>query len=53
MVVLGIGGLAAAVALTLGALALAGDDVGDVVQPTLTRLDRRSPTPSPSRATDR
>ena len=35
MIVLGIGGLAAAIALTVGALALAGGDVGQVVQPTL------------------
>ena len=35
MVLLGLGGLAAAIALTVGALALAGDDVGSVVQPTL------------------
>jgi hypothetical protein len=60
MVVLGIGGLAAAIALTVGALALAGD-VGSVVQPRLTSpgssssapsasedIDDRSETPSPS-----
>ena len=60
MVVLGNGGLAAAIALTVGALALAGD-VGTVVQPRLTpsgssddspsspRDDEgRSETPSPS-----
>ena len=35
MVLLGLGGLAAAIGLTVGALALAGDDVGSVVQPTL------------------
>jgi len=60
MVVLGMGGLAAAIALTVGALALAGD-VGTVVQPRLTPSassddatsspregDDRSETPSPS-----
>jgi len=59
MVVLGIGGLAAAIALTVGALALAGD-VGTVTQPRLegSSADSRSPsaedshdrseTPSPS-----
>lgn len=36
LVVLGLSGLAAAVAMTLGALALAGGDVGQVVQPVLT-----------------
>lgn len=35
LVVLGLGGLVAAVAMTLGALALAGEDVGQVVQPVL------------------
>jgi hypothetical protein len=35
MVLLGLGGLVAAIGLTVGALALAGDDVGSVVQPTL------------------
>jgi hypothetical protein len=48
MVVLGIGGLAVAVALTLGALALAGDEVGDVVQPALTPSRSSSDTASPS-----
>jgi hypothetical protein len=48
MVVLGIGGLAAAIALTVGALALAGDDVGSVVQPTLTPSRSSSDAPSPS-----
>jgi len=53
LVVLGIGGLAAAIALTVGALALAGSDVGSVVQPTLTSASgsqspRASSTPSPS-----
>lgn len=58
MIALGIGGLAAAVALTVGALALAGDQVGRVVQPTLapSRGETRSdgptatdePTASPS-----
>jgi hypothetical protein len=50
MVVLGIGGLAAAVALTLGALALAGDDVGDVVQPALTPSRSTTDAPSSSEA---
>lgn len=52
LVVLGIGGLAAAVALTVGALALAGDDVGSVVQPTVLPSGSRSPTPSTSKAED-
>ena len=39
LVVLGIAGLAAAIALTVGALALAGGDVGSVVQPTLVPSD--------------
>lgn len=60
MIVLGIGGLAAAIALTVGALALAGD-VGQVVQPSFagsasaSRSPRasaedegRAETPSPS-----
>jgi hypothetical protein len=53
MVLLGIGGLAAAIALTVGALALAGDDVGSVVQPTLessssggSSSQTRGPSPS-------
>jgi hypothetical protein len=53
MVLLGLGGLAAAIALTVGALALAGDDVGSVVQPTLessssggSPSQTRSPSPS-------
>jgi len=45
MIVLGIGGLAAAIALTVGALALAGD-VGSVTQPRLEGSS--SPTSSPS-----
>ena len=49
MVVLGIGGLVAAVALTVGALALAGDEVGHVVQPSLTPSRSSSDAPSPSR----
>lgn len=48
MVVLGIGGLAAAIALTVGALALAGD-VGTVVEPRITPSGSRSETSSPSR----
>ena len=48
MVVLGIGGLAAAIALTVGALALAGD-VGSVVETNITPSTRSShTTPSPS-----
>ena len=53
MVLLGLGGLAAALALTGGALALACDDVGSVVQPTLeasssggSSAETRSPSPS-------
>lgn len=53
LIVLGIGGFAAAVGLTLGALALAGDEVGTVVQPNLapshTQLSTRSPSPSRDR----
>lgn len=47
MVVLGIGGLVIAVALTLGALAVASNSLGDVVRP---RLDQATdqPTPTPS-----
>jgi hypothetical protein len=45
IIVLGLFGFIAAVSLTLGALALAGDDVGTVVQPDLVRS---SPTHSPS-----
>jgi hypothetical protein len=54
MIVLGIGGLAAAIALTVGALALAGD-VGTVVQPRLTpsRSESASNTPTPSPDEDR
>lgn len=48
MVVLGIGGLAAAIALTVGALALAGNEVGSVVQPTLIPSESRSLPHSPS-----
>jgi hypothetical protein len=53
MVLLGLGGLVAAIALTVGALALAGDDVGSVVQTTLepsssagSSAQTRSPSPS-------
>ena len=51
MIVLGLGGFAAAVGLTLGALALAGDEVGTVVQPNLapSRAESASRSPSPSR----
>ena len=45
-IVLGIGGLVVAVAITLGALAFAGD-VGGVVQPGLPRADRPSTASSP------
>jgi hypothetical protein len=51
MVVLGIGGLAVAIGLTVGALALAGD-VGTVVQPRLTHTASPSDVPSPSREDD-
>ena len=52
MVVLGIGGLAAAIALTVGALALAGD-VGSVVETNITPSTQASrTTPSPSRGDD-
>ena len=51
MVVLGIGGLAAAIALTVGALALAGDEVGNVVQPTIVASESRS-LASPSEVAD-
>jgi hypothetical protein len=52
MVVLGIGGLAAAIALTVGALALAGD-VGSVVETDITPSARSSQTgPSPFRDDD-
>ena len=44
MIVLGIGGLAAAIALTVGALALAGD-VGSVTQPRLEGSSSASRTP--------
>jgi hypothetical protein len=53
MVVLGIGGFLAAIALTMGALALAGDAAGTVVQPHLTpsqpddRHGHTSVSPSP------
>jgi hypothetical protein len=53
LVVLGIGGLAAAIALTVGALALAGDDVGKVVQPALTPSTPGSRAPGPSAGEDR
>jgi hypothetical protein len=48
IVVLGLGGLVAAVALTLGALALAGEDVGQVVQPVLTGEGDRTATATAS-----
>jgi hypothetical protein len=53
LVVLGIGGLAAAIAITVGALALAGSDVGNVVQPTLTPSNHGSRAPGPSAGDDR
>ena len=52
LVVLGIGGLAVAIALTVGALALAGSDVGSVVQPTLLPSRSGSGAPSPSKVDD-
>jgi hypothetical protein len=49
LIVSGIAGLFATLGLTLGALALAGDDLDDVVQPQLSEQDRRTSTsPSPS-----
>jgi hypothetical protein len=48
MIVLGIGGLAAAIALTVGALALAGD-VGTITQPRLEGSSSPSTSPSDSR----
>jgi hypothetical protein len=60
MVALGVGGFVAAIGLTLGALALAGDETGSVVQPHLSPsrddgvssspsvAETDSPTPSPS-----
>ena len=53
LVVLGVGGLAAAIALTVGALALAGSDVGSVVQPALTPSIPGSRSPGPSAGEDR
>jgi hypothetical protein len=55
LLVLGLGGLAAAIGLTVGALALAGDDVGAVVQPRVAPSPGRSSasTPSPSPRCDR
>jgi hypothetical protein len=47
MVLLGLGGLAAAIGLTVGALALAGD-VGSVVQPTLQSSSPGSSAETPS-----
>jgi hypothetical protein len=52
MIVLGIGGLAAAIALTVGALALAGD-VGTVTQPTLEGSSSASRSPSAEDSDDR
>jgi hypothetical protein len=51
MIVLGIGGLAAAIALTVGALALAGD-VGSLVQPNLSGSASGSRSPSASEDDD-
>jgi hypothetical protein len=59
MIVLGVGGLIAAIALTLGALALAGNDLGDAMRPRLDQAteqpthspkpdDHRSPSATPS-----
>lgn len=47
MIVLGIAGLVAAVALTLGALAVAGNSLGDVVRPRLDQATHQ-PTQTPS-----
>ncbi len=47
MIVLGIGGLVIATAMTLGALALAGNDLGDVVHPRLGQ-GTQQPTSTPS-----
>lgn len=52
LVVLGIGGLAAAISMTVGALALAGSDVGSVVQPTLIPSESGAGSPSPSEGND-
>jgi hypothetical protein len=52
LVALGIVGLVAAIALTVGALALAGSDVGSVVQPTLIPSESRSGASSPSESDD-
>jgi hypothetical protein len=52
MIVLGIGGLAAAIALTVGALALAGD-VDSITQPRLEGSSSPSSSPSASREDDR
>jgi hypothetical protein len=49
MIVLGIGGLVAATAMTVGALALAGNDLGDVVHP---RLDQTTDGPSHTPSSD-
>ncbi|HEX6400940.1 MAG TPA: hypothetical protein VF108_10805 [Actinomycetota bacterium] len=47
MVALGIGGFLAAIGLTVGALALAGDDTATVVHPQLTVSRQPSTSPSP------
>jgi hypothetical protein len=47
MIGLGIGGLVIATAMTLGALALAGNDLGDVVHPRLDQATEQ-PTHTPS-----
>ena len=49
IILLGIAGLVAAIGLTLGALALAGDEVGAVVQPNLAPSRSESSSPGPSR----
>jgi hypothetical protein len=56
MVALGLGGFLAAIGLTLGALALAGDDTATVVHPQLSPSrpdDDRSTSPSPSERDER
>lgn len=45
IVILGLAGLVGATAMTLGALALAGNDIGEVVHPRLVE-DSHAPTPS-------
>ena len=52
MIVLGLLGLGVALGLTVGALALAGNDVGDVVEPRpVPTTTRQTAQPSPSAGT--